>query len=178
MSKVVPKSNCWVLSWASHNERSLDSDIYTVYCSWMEATAYQVKFNVSRNILVQTYCFNMNQPNIIILALYSEILFAGTHRETQNFYTFCIGWLPFSNKVIGLLARCRIVLIWSNPHSHVARVWGDEETFWEFFNWCYISYLIFFFTLAVKSILNVLLSLWWLNKDLSFRGCRSHLVII
>jgi hypothetical protein len=62
----------------------------------------------------------MNKANIIVITLHSQIFLTGTHGKTQYFDSFGRSGLPSSNKVIGLFARCGVILIGADPHGHVA----------------------------------------------------------
>jgi hypothetical protein len=45
----------------------------------MKTTAHKVKLDIPRDVFIQTDCFDVNKANIIVVALYAEIFFAGTH---------------------------------------------------------------------------------------------------
>jgi hypothetical protein len=178
MSEIVPQPYSWVFSRACNNQRSLYSNIDAINGPRVKSTAHKVKLDVPGDILIQSDSFNMNKANIVVITLHSQIFLTRTHGKTQNFDSFRRSRLPSSNKVIGLLARCGVILIGADPHGHVAWVWGDEKPFWKLFNNCYIGDFVFFIPLTIESIFNVLLSLLRLDKDLTFSGGSSHLIII
>jgi hypothetical protein len=178
MSEIVPQPDSWVFSRARNNQRPLHSNIDAINGPRVKSTAHKVKLDIPGDILIQSDSFNMNKANIVVVTLDPQIFLTRTHWKTQYFDSFSRSGLPSSDKVIGLLARCGIILIGADPHGHVARVWGDEKPFWKLFNNCYIGDFVFFISLTIEGIFYVLLSLLRLDKDLTLSGSSSHLIII
>lgn len=128
-SHIVPKAYSWVISRACDKNWSLNCNIDSWNCTRMKTFTNKLKLNFLWSVFIQSYWFDLNNSNVIILQWHSKNIFINTDRHSKYFLVFGCRRLPLSYKIECIFAWCWVVFFTSNPHRHFSKLWANEKAF-------------------------------------------------
>lgn len=97
----------------------------------MEAAANQIKLDFVVHIVALPNRLGVDDADVVVRKSHSQDLLILVKGHSQDLLTLCSSWLPASDEIVGILARCGIVHLLSDPHGHVSIVRPDEEALGE-----------------------------------------------
>jgi hypothetical protein len=71
----------------------------------VEATANQIKFDISVDVLVEAQGFDVQQPDVVVGERHSQEIFSRAYTQPEDLNPFGGGRTPLSDKIEGLLSR-------------------------------------------------------------------------